>query len=228
MLENKIKFIATTEEMTDVWPHPQPAQRFISEDYKKLERFEKGDLHKQTVKTCMPFLDSMTAGYIIPFDQDYVVDPTENDLSVTPASREQNQFGFHVQNQLPKPWHKTAGENAGKFIGKWLIKTPPGYSCLFMHPMNRLEERWRMIEGIVDTDSYISVINYPFILKKRDNQFLIKKGDPMIQVVPFKREPWKMWSGFYLEKEHSKTDNKLTSLWKDRYKNLFWKKKSFK
>ena len=42
MLENKIKFIATTEEMTDVWPHPQPAQRFISEDYKKLERFERG------------------------------------------------------------------------------------------------------------------------------------------------------------------------------------------
>ena len=41
-------------------------------------------------------------------------------------------------------------EKAGKFINKWLIETPPGYSCLFIHPMNRVEERYKIIEGIVD------------------------------------------------------------------------------
>ena len=228
MFEKIIKFSATDNNMKDIWPHPRPASRFIPTAYKNLERHIKKNLHAPTVKTCVPFLDSMTAGYIIPFDQDYLVDPVEKDFSVTPANREQNDFGFHNQAQLPKEWHKTTGENAGKFINKWLIKTPPGYSCLFIHPMNRLEERWKMIEGVVDTDSYINIINFPFILKKWDEQFLIKKGDPMIQVVPFKRESWKMWSGFYYEKEHSKTSNIINSKWVDRYKKMFWNKKSFK
>ena len=228
MFNKKIIFCAIDEGMLDIWPHPQPASRFIPPEYKNLQRFSDGDLHKNTVKTCIPFLDSMTAGYIIPFDQDYLIDPVESDFSVTPANREHSDFGFHRKTQLPEEWHKTTGENAGKFINKWLIKTPPGYSCLFIHPMNRLEERWKIIEGVVDTDTYINVINFPFILKKRDKQFLIKKGEPMVQVVPFKRESWKMWSGFYFEKLHVKTLNFLNSKWVDRYKSMFWKKKYFK
>ena len=228
MFDKKITFCATDEGMLDIWPHPQPASRVIPEEYKKLKRHTEGNLHSPTVKTCMPFLDSMSMGYIIPFDQDYLVDPVENDFSVTPANREQGSFGFHNQTQLPKEWHKTTGENAGKFINKWLIKTPPGYSCLFIHPMNRLEERFKIIEGVVDTDSYVNIINFPFILKKRDKQFLIKKGDPMVQVVPFKRESFKMWSGFYMEKLHGKTLNILNSEWVDRYKKMFWSKKKFK
>ena len=78
--------------------------------------------------------------------------------------------------------------------------------------MNRLEPRFEIISGIVDTDNYINTINFPFILHKRDEQFLIKKGEPMVQVIPFKRESWKMWAGFYIEKLHSKTLNLSSSL----------------
>ena len=228
MFSKKITFCAIRKDMIEVWPHPKPASHFVPKEYKKLPRFQKNNMQHRTVKTCVPFLDSMTAGYIIPFDQDYLVDPIEDDFSIAPASRESDDFGYHNKIQLPPEWHKYTGENAGKFHNKWLIKTPPGYSCLFIHPMNRLEERWKIIEGVVDTDSYVNVINFPFILKKRDEQFLIKKGEPMIQVIPFKRESWKMWSGFYIEKLHSKTLNLLNSEWVDRYKNRFWNKKSFK
>ena len=228
MFDKKITFCAIKQDMVDVWPHPQPASKFIPDEYKKMARFDKLDMTQHTIKTCMPFLDSLITGYIIPFDQDYVVDPIEEDFSVTPASRSQEDFGFHGKAQLPKEWHKTTGENAGKFHNKWLIKTPPGYSCLFIHPMNRMEERWKIIEGVVDTDTYVNLINFPFILKKRDKQFLIKQGEPMVQVVPFKRESWKVWSGFYMEKLHGKTLKMLSSKWVDRYKNMFWNKKSFK
>tara|TARA_R100000664_G_scaffold33991_1_gene53214 strand:- start:1209 stop:1895 length:687 start_codon:yes stop_codon:yes gene_type:complete len=228
MLNKKITFCATNRDFINIWPHPKPANRYIPDEYKKLERFANGNLHNSTLKTCMPFLDSMTAGYIIPFDQDYLVDPVESDFSVTPANRDQDDFGYHNNTQLPKEWKNHAGENAGKFINKWLIKTPPGYSCLFIKPMNRVENRFEIISGVVDTDSYINVINFPFILHKRDEQFLIKKGEPMVQIIPFKRDSWKMWSGFYLEKLHSKTINILSSEWVDRYKKYFWSKKSFK
>ena len=228
MFDKKITFCAINEGMLDVWPHPQPASRFIPDEYKKLKRFKENNLHNPTVKTCVPFLDSLTMGYIIPFDQDYLVDPVEDDFAVTPANKEQNDFGFHNQTQLPEEWKETTGKNAGKFHNKWLIKTAPGYSCLFIKPMNRIETRFDIIAGVVDTDTYINTINFPFILNKRDQQFLIKKGEPMVQVIPFKRESWKMWSGFYLEKAHGKVLSMLNSEWVDRYKKMFWRKKSYR
>ena len=239
MFDKKITFCAIKQDMVDVWPHPQPASRFIPDEYKKMARFDKLDMTQHTVKTCMPFLDSLSAGYIIPFDQDYLVHKavslTKNgkvektNFCVTPANKEPHDFGYHQAAQLPPKWNEiSGGQQAGKFHNKWLIKTPPGYSCLFIKPMNRLEPRFEIISGIVDTDVYVNAINFPFILHKRDEQFLIKKGEPMVQVIPFKRESWKMWAGFYIEKLHSKTLNLLQSEWLDKYKKMFWHKKSFK
>ena len=149
MLDKKITFCATNKDMLNVWPHPQPASRFIPEEYKKLGRFTDNNFHAPTVKTCMPFLDSLTAGYIIPFDQDYVVDPIETDFTVWPANKKpQDDFGFHNKAQLPESWKKYSGDNAGKFMNKWLIKTQPGYSCLFIKPMNRIQERFDILSGI--------------------------------------------------------------------------------
>ena len=228
IFNKKITFCAIDKEMVNIWPHPKPDSRFIPDEFKKLSRFYEGNLHDPTIKTCMPFLDSMTAGYIIQFDQDYVIDPTETDFSVTPANREEGGIDYHNKTQLPEKWHSTTGQAACKFINKWLIKTPPGYSCLFVKPMNRLETRFDIIPGVVDTDIYINGIHFPFILTKRDEQFMIKKGEPMVQVIPFKRESYKMWSGFYKEKAHKKTSNLLNSEWVDRYKKMFWQKKSYK
>ena len=159
MFENKIKFVATDGNMKDIWPNPKPASRFIPDEYKKLKRFKDDNLHHPTVKTCVPFLDSLILGYIIPFDQDYLVDPVENDFSVTPANKNDSSE-FHDKEQLPKEWQKISGKKVGKFMNKWLIKTPPGYSCLFVQPMNRMEERFDIIPGVVDTDTYLNLINF--------------------------------------------------------------------
>jgi hypothetical protein len=227
MFEKKITFIATDKDYENIWPHPQAANHFIPQNYKNLKRHEDKNLHKPTVKTCIPFLDALTAGYIIPFDQDYVVDATETDLSISSANKEPEPAGFHSKTQLPLGDDK-GKENAGKFHNKWLIKTPPGYSCLFIQPLNRREERFEAISGVVDTDTYINVINFPFHWKKWNQQTLLKKGEPMIQVIPFKRESWKKWSGFVMEVAHGKTLRLLESKFVDRYKKLFWNKKSFK
>ena len=229
IFDKKIKFCSTSRPMVEIWPHPKPASNIIPEEYKKLERHKRGDLQSPTIKTCMPILDAMAAGYIIPFDQDYIINPTEEEFSIIPANKEESAIGYHDKIQAPKEWHSKTGEYMGKFINKWLITTPPGYSCLFTQPMNRFkEDRFFIINGVVDTDNYINTINFPFILLKRDKQFIIKKGEPMVQIIPFKRESWKMWSGFYHEKKHSYTLNLLNSEFIDRYKKMFWKKKSFK
>ena len=226
--DKKIQFTAIEEEYVDVWPHPKPAGHFIPDDYKKLERHRDKNLHHPTVKTCIPFLDAMTAGYIIPFDQDYIIDSVADDFSIIAANKEpEPSDSFHSHEQLPKGL-KQGKTNAGKWINKWLIKTPPGYSCLFMQPMNRAEKRFQIIAGIVDTDNYMNVINFPFYWHIWDSQTVVKKGEPMVQIIPFKRESWKKWSGFRFEKDHQVTLNKLRSKFTDRYKQMFWKKKNYR
>ena len=222
-----IEFICHAKGMETIYPNPKPAKVFIPEPYKKLERFYQNDMKSGTLKTCVPFMDAMFSGYVIPFDQDYLINPTEKDFSIVPSDPNHTPE-YHDKKQVPPEWHNKIGEQAGKFFNQWLILTPPGYSCLFVHPMNRMEDRWEMLSGVVDTDVYKSLIHFPFILNKRDKQFLIKKGEPMVQVIPFKRESWKMWSGFYYEKKHRQTLNLLLSEWVDKYKKFFWNKKSFK
>ena len=50
----------------------------------------------------------------------------------------------------------------------------------------------------------------------------------MVQVIPFKRESYKMWAGYYFEEAHSKVLNLLQNKWIDKYKSFFWKKKNYK
>jgi len=227
MFAKKITFIATNKEFENIWPHPRPANYFIPEPYKKLERFEKSNLHKPTVKACVPFLDALSFGYIIPLDQDYVVDATEKDLSITAADHGPEPVGYHSTSQLPPEWQQGKA-HAGKFHNKWIIKTPSGYSCLFIQPMNRFEDRFEIVSGVVDTDTYLNPINFPFHWKKWSQQLLLKKGEPMVQVIPFKREQWKKWSGFIFEPGHTKTLRRMQSKFIDRYKTMFWHKKSFR
>ena len=85
------------------------------------------------------------------------------------------------------------------------------------------ENRFELISGIVDTDTYANVINFPFILKKRNEQFLLKKGEAMVQVIPFKREKWK--SIIMMGKDVGELDsrgfaNKFSGLMTDFYKIL--------
>ena len=57
---------------------------------------------------------------------------------------------------------------------------------------------------------------------------MLEKGEPMVQVIPFKRESWKMWSGFKKFPDQQHAMNKLQSKWRDKYKTMFWQKKSYK
>jgi hypothetical protein len=232
MFSNKIEFIHYDSYKEPVAAAPRPSKYFIPKEFKKLENFLQGDLEKITVKKCIPFLDAYTFGYIIPFDQDYLIKPgkTKEDFEVIPAERLGKGFDSHSNAQLPPEWKGMVGHRAGKFRNQWIIKTAPGYSCLFVHPLNHLlEDRFKILAGVVDTDTYLSIINFPFTLTTKTEQFLLKKGDPMVQVIPFKREAWKMWKGFKnLKGKNIMIENNLWSHWYDKYKNLFWRKKSFK
>ncbi len=66
----KIKFIypnSTQEVFKDI--HPVPISQNIPDWYKKL----KHKINAKTLKGCMPFLDSLTAGYLLKMPQDMLL-----------------------------------------------------------------------------------------------------------------------------------------------------------
>jgi hypothetical protein len=75
-----------------------------------------------------------------------------------------------------------------KFHNLWTIRTPPGWSCLFAAPLNRPDDIVEVLSGVVDTDRYVSPINFPFVPIAEDGVHVLRKGMPLAQVFPFARD----------------------------------------
>ena len=247
MFDKEIEFSAHSDYLSLKEDYPIPAKLNIPEWYKKLEH---GFLN-MTVKGCMPFLDSLTAGYILKMPQDFHVrHNVDNDKG------EKDSFqSFALQTINQEIWKKSLNLNAGvdvhkeiqlgdspllkknsnlpiyKIYNPWTIKTPKGYSCLFVSPLNNSDDRFSIIAGIVDTDTFRQEINFPIVLngdKYPTLETIIKKGTPYVQVIPFKRENWKMK---IMEKTQKQIELDKISYGLNIYniyKEKFWSKKSWK
>lgn len=216
---------------TDFYP-PVPASKMLPEWYKNTPSYlrdKKEVIHGSitgTIKKCVPVFDAITAGYIIPTQIDVYVEQ-ENELPYYNwVSKEVLQFHpleqavFHpLQNGAPYP----------KWLNPYAIKTPPGYSTLFIPPMHRENNFFTILPGVVDTDTWTSPVNFPFVLNDSKFEGLIPAGTPMVQVIPFKRESWEMKFGS--EEELHEVNNvyaKLQTKFFDKYKNMLWHRKEYK
>ena len=74
-----------------------------------------------------------------------------------------------------------------KFHNYWSIRTPKGWSCLFVPLLNRTNPLFEPVAGIVDTDSYVAPIHFPFFAHGPVGLHEIEKGTPLVQVIPFER-----------------------------------------
>ncbi len=59
---------------------------------------------------------------------------------------------------------------------------------MFVPPLNRPNEVVEVLSGVVDTDVYVSPINFPFVAVAPDGVHTLPKGAPLMQVIPFARE----------------------------------------
>jgi len=194
---NIIKFTHTNDAVVKHFP-PLPAKKMIPEWYKKLTDSEIDELpdyfdnRLTTVKSCMPVLDVITTGYIlrcpeeIQLKAEYSGEKNLETFGYT-ANRE-SAVSHHPHQQCPI---KIDGKrkNYFKINTEWKIITPPGYSCYITHPSYSFEDRFEFLSGIIDTDTFDSTFNMIGYLKTQDKVFL-KPGDPLVQVIPFKREEW--------------------------------------
>src|SRR5262249_23771070 len=110
-------------------PEPFPASRAVPDWLKQLPVDLQGE---PTIKRCQPFLQAMTAGYIIPAPFDVQFWHLQEGELVF------NTEGPMPQRHLPSQQIGTPFSTAKivKLINPWLIKTPASYSTLFTRPFN--------------------------------------------------------------------------------------------
>lgn len=238
MLENKIKFLSPLKGLI---PDPKPASFFIPQEYKDMAPYVENSSKFATVKKCIPFLDAYTSGYILPFpvDIEYTCNHTsENNFEGEFLIHESLPYefvkylgvtghrNFQISSNLKNP--KRTLDNVFKFSNPWTIKTPPGYSCIFVTPFNHVLP-FELISGIVDTDVYEFTVSFPFYwISDPLKRVVLEAGSPMVLVIPFKRESWKMKIGNLDEKLQEKRKLNFFSNVVNNYKNKTWIKKSYK
>jgi hypothetical protein len=250
MFNKEIEFSTQEDYFALQEDYPIPAKLNIPEWYKKLEH----TVLDKTVKGCMPFLDSLTAGYLLKIPQDfYVRHNVDNvdekgkkfkDSFQTFALHDMSQIlhvksinlnssiDIHPIKQLEGAPFIDKNKNLPfyKILNPWKIKTSKGYSCLFVPPLNNSDDRFSIIPGIVDTDTFPNEINFPIVINGDKYPVLettIEKGTPYVQIIPFKRDSWKMTTRPRKEKEikNSRLFYGLKVL--KTYKDKYWNKKSW-
>jgi len=233
LTENVIKFICGEPKVAEHYP-VVPAGKLKPQWYKDTNAWV-GQPHQSypTIKKCMPVGDLINAGYIVtnPVEQTLRTEPRRDISGVQGFTREypvgwsiQAPQEGHEHEQCPVKMNGTKKDYI-TFSVPWRIETPPGWSCLIMAPFYHFEERYKLFPAIIDTDTIdVPWNNWPGVMSKEE--FTLEPGAPLAQVIPIKRDNWRM----ELEVDESglKRETGLKFFLSDAYAKLFHRKKRYR
>ena len=228
----KIEF-HISDDLKDVVPHPISAVKSVPDWYRKMPHYNRPieGPEIETLKKCVPFRDMLTSGYIIPNWCGIRLEKVDGEIKSHPLNDELKSLNcgvsFHSIEQIVNtPLEKLADK--GKMLkinSPWVIKTPKGYSTLFLSPQYR-DNEIEILPAIVDTDVFYTPVNFPAVMIK--NKCWLEQGVPLVQVIPFKRESWTSsvhsWSYEKARKQTIQLMSRISSYYSDEH----WIRKIFR
>lgn len=177
----------------DVLPEPKPAIKYMADWFKAIPPEIDNvidtsfNVPQMTAKKCFPMIDAMSLGFVIPLCGDLHVkvdeDMTETKVHNPPGLK---LAEFHDNTQVGGKNAPRYPMNPVKFINHWVIKTAPGWSTLFIPPINHIDAPFTCLGGLVDTDNYPKEVNFPAIWN-RPFDGLLRAGTPLVTAIPIKR-----------------------------------------
>ncbi|ASR11965.1 hypothetical protein GFL91_23085 [Rhizobium leguminosarum bv. viciae] len=186
----RLTFLCRKED-EGVIPAPVRAKTALPDWFRRLPAVDEAHVSSNnsglTVKRCMPFLDAMATGWVIGLAASVRMEIADDGKTV--------DCGWDFDRTLVSNHasHQVAGNPREplppcKFHNYWTIRTPPGWSCLFVPPLNRPNGVFEVVAGVVDTDTYQSEIHFPFFATGEDGLHVLERGTPIVQVIPFRRD----------------------------------------
>ena len=236
-IDKKISFNYLYPKMIDVFPAPIPMSKNVPQWYKDQPSYilqENQPVDGITVKHCQAIFDIITSGYLLLCPVDIDIDTT-NDNKIFKISNDYRHLnipliGAHQSEQISHyPFnHNLFIDYVFRVNSTWIVETEQGYSCLFMEPQHQEYIPIHAVSAIIDTDTFMSDGLFSFFVDK-GFKGTIKKGTPLIQVFPFKRENWTAtFNENFDSRIVEKQRKKVRSLFTGGYKKFYWHKKSYK
>lgn len=237
---NIIKFTPGFIGHSGILTAPVPAVKNVPEWYKSLAKFDKSndditlgvknnigaDGALVSTKMCMPFFDALTGGYHYVLEDDVHVDLDKNGKPI--LSWDGNVMMIDKRPIIDIPVPDNCHPIHYGWRMNWYYETPPGYSVLITHPMNRYDLPFYTMSGIVESDIWGLPVFTAFFLK-RNFIGTIKKGTPIFHMLPFKRENWELEeveTEKELDKHELMAENRRSRLY-GYYKQTAWRRKIF-
>lgn len=224
----QVKF-TTEKHLLNAIPKPLKANKMLPDYFKAIPPQNGSHPEHSTVKRCVPFLDAASSGYIIPLWCDVFVVARNGELSFDfpKGLMMETSLSPHGGVQIKgHPLEKTKyGSIPLKFHNPWIIETPENVSCLFTSPLNHMETRFKIIDGVVDTDTYYNNINFPFLWTGEDGEYVIPQGTPLVQVIPFVRTDFEVSYGEIDVDRKTNTSAALSAVMRSGYKTKFHHKR---
>lgn len=238
-MSQKITFQPTTERAEFFNHHPFPATQTLPDWFKTTKNFSNGEsnpvksqeledntgiISHGTFKMCVPITDSITAGYTVPLSASVMVTSNPPLINWKVSWDVADHQPFETLGKYPIPhgyspslfrWHTT-----------WSIEVPKGYSLLVTHPIHRHDLPFFTLTGIIDADKHTNRLLLPFFIRE-GFQGVIEESTPIAQVIPFKREDWKMKLQPYTKDQDFKTDIAKVNYVRG-YKKHLWSRKSYR
>lgn len=189
-----IEFVAP-EEYIDELSDPKPAHKVLPDWYKNLGGNRKIEISKEeitipSVRTCMPFLEAMSIGWVLELSADvefrYDGDTWQTETGFPKPLITRQATGARDVDSVSKSFPLRDFPQF-KFNTYWTPIVDDGYSVLYTSPLNRFDERFEPFSGIVDNDKHPRNVNIPFIWTGGEFEGTISEGTPIAQVIPFKR-----------------------------------------
>lgn len=186
----RISFLCQPSDL-GVIAEPRPAKTVLPDWFRKIPAIDMDHVGASdnaiTIKRCMPFFDALATGWMLPLAAEVRLEIRNGGKNVV-SGWEFNRVMVSNHNPHQVTGHPHASRPPCKFHNYWSIRTAPGWSCLFVPPLNRPNGVFEVAAGIVDTDTYSAHIHFPFFPIGPDGLHIIEKGTPLVQIFPFRRE----------------------------------------
>ena len=207
-MSKNINFRAKSKTEFEVQLKPYPAVKQLpkwftdASPYEPLPNFPQDNkLHfrnrnaNTTYKKCVPLLDGLSAGYIIPLWADVMIEQN-NGFPEIYWKTHSDIFLIHGEFSREIPAPEGYDQIVYKYLNCWIPQTPKGYSCLITSPLGYNNLPFHAVPAIVDTDRSTLELIFPMWVKK-GFEGIVEKGTPLVQIIPFKRDDWESTFDYY-------------------------------
>lgn len=213
-MSKNINFRARSKTEFEIQLKPYPAVKQLPKWFLDMEPYKdsqsiypqdsklhfRGRVANATFKKCVPLLDGMSAGYIIPLWTDVMVEQNDGFPDIFWKTK-YDVFLLHGESSREITPPTGYDQIVYKYLNCWIPQTPKGYSCLVVSPLGHNDLPFKAIPAVVDTDKSTLELIFPMWFKT-GFEGIVEKGTPMVQIIPFKRDDWDSSFDYYEDGEY--------------------------